>query len=98
MMAAALRMLDARTIPCAQFLLEMRVAMNMKAAIFRRLALAFGLVVALGGTGQAQQLKVCKSTFALCTIARCDPIPGNDKQVACHCTVNNSYSAGSEPC
>ena len=54
--------------------------------------------MALGGTSQAQQLKVCKSTFALCTIAACDPIPGNDKQVACHCTVNTSYSAGAEPC
>lgn len=76
----------------------------MKAAIFGRLApafclaLAFGLVVALGGAGRAQELKICKSTFALCTIAHCDPIPGNDKQVTCHCTVNNSYSAGSEPC
>jgi hypothetical protein len=58
----------------------------------------FGVVLALGGTAQAQDLKVCKSTFALCTIAQCDPIPGNDKQVACHCTVNNSYSAGAEPC
>jgi len=58
----------------------------------------FGVVLALGGTAQAQDLKVCKSTFALCTIAHCDPIPGNDKQVACHCTVNNSYSAGAEPC
>jgi hypothetical protein len=76
----------------------------MKAAIFPRLArvlclaLACGLTLALGGTSQAQQLKVCKSTFALCTIAACDPIPGNDKQVACHCTVNTSYSAGAEPC
>ena len=58
----------------------------------------FGVVLALGGTAQAQDLRVCKSTFALCTIAQCDPIPGNDKQVACHCTVNNSYSAGAEPC
>jgi hypothetical protein len=58
----------------------------------------FGVVLALGGTAQTQDLKVCKSTFALCTIAQCDPIPGNDKQVACHCTVNNSYSAGAEPC
>ena len=76
----------------------------MKTGIFQRLApafclaLAFALVVALGGAGRAQQLKICKSTFALCTIAHCDPIPGNDKQVTCHCTVNNSYSAGSEPC
>jgi hypothetical protein len=74
------------------------VAMRMRAAIFQSVALAFGLTMALSGTGQAQQLKVCKSTFALCTIAPCDPIPGNDNQVSCHCTVNQSYSAGSEPC
>jgi hypothetical protein len=64
----------------------------------RSIALAVGLTVAFSSGGHAQQLKVCKSTFALCTIAPCDTIPGNDKQVSCHCTVNNSYSAGSEPC
>lgn len=56
------------------------------------------LILALGVTGQAQDLKVCKGTFALCTVASCDAIPGNDKQVSCHCTVNNGYSAGSESC
>ncbi len=61
------------------------VAMRMRAAIFQSVALASGLTMALSGTGQAQQLKVCKSTFALCTIAPCDPIPGNDNQVSCHC-------------
>ena len=49
------------------------------------------MTLALSATGPAQDLKVCKSTFALCTIAQCDPIPGNDKQVSCHCTVNNGY-------
>ena len=62
------------------------------------LAVVGGLMPALGVTGQAQDLKVCKSTFALCTIAPCDAIPGNDKQVSCHCTVNNGYSAGAESC
>jgi hypothetical protein len=47
---------------------------------------------------RAQAFKVCKSTFALCTIAPCDPIPGNNKEVACHCTVNDGYSAGQQPC
>ncbi len=28
---------------------------------------------------------------ALRTVAWCDPIPGNDKQVNCHCTVNKSF-------
>jgi hypothetical protein len=31
-----------------------------------------------GVPAEAQQLKVCQSTFALCTIAHCDPIPGSD--------------------
>jgi hypothetical protein len=60
--------------------------------------IAVGVTLALSVTGQAQDLKVCKSTFALRTIAQCDAIPGNDKQVSCHCTVNTSYSAGAEPC
>jgi hypothetical protein len=66
--------------------------------VMAELVVGGGLILALGVTGQAQDLKVCKSTFALCTIAPCDAIPGNDKQVSCHCTVNNSYSAGSESC
>jgi hypothetical protein len=49
-------------------------------------------------SAQTKDLQVCNSTFALCTIAPCDPIPGSDKQVACHCTVNHGYSAGAEPC
>jgi hypothetical protein len=61
-------------------------------------AIVIGLSLIFGASAKAQDLKVCDSTFALCTIAPCDPIPGNDKQVACHCTVNHSYSAGSEPC
>ena len=56
------------------------------------------LSLALASGAHAQDLKVCDSTFALCTIAWCDPIPGNDKQVSCHCTVNKGYSAGAEAC
>jgi hypothetical protein len=70
----------------------------MKSAFFGSIVVAFGLAVALGSTAQAQDLKVCESTFALCTIASCDPIPGTDKQVSCHCTVNKSYSAGAQEC
>jgi hypothetical protein len=72
--------------------------MKKKFACSLTTAIAFGLTVALSVTGLAQELKVCKSTFALCTIAPCDPIPGNDKQVSCHCTVNHSHSAGAERC
>jgi hypothetical protein len=59
---------------------------------------ACGLMSALTASVYAQDFKICKSTFALCTIAPCDPIPGNSTQVACHCTVNQGYSAGQEPC
>lgn len=58
----------------------------------------FGVVLALVGAAQAQDLKICESTFALCTVAWCDPIPGNNKQVSCHCTVNKGYSAGAQDC
>jgi hypothetical protein len=55
-------------------------------------------MAALSASASAQGFKVCRSTFALCTIAPCDPLPGNGKQVSCHCTVNTGYSAGQEPC
>jgi hypothetical protein len=67
-------------------------------AFFLSIAIAFGIASVFSATAWAQDFKVCNGTFALCTIAPCDPISGNDKQVACHCTVNNSYSAGQQPC
>ena len=60
--------------------------------------MAVGLALTLGMPVHAQQLKVCQSTFALCTIAHCDPIPGSDKEVMCHCTVNTAVSTGAEAC
>ena len=41
---------------------------------------------------------VCKSKFALCTTALCDPIPGKKGWVSCHCSVQKGYSAGTESC
>jgi hypothetical protein len=72
--------------------------MKTRFGFFLSIAIAFGIASVFSATTQAQDFKVCKSTFALCRIAPCDPIPRNDKQVACHCTVNNSYSAGQEAC
>jgi len=72
--------------------------MKTRFAIFLTVAMASGIVSVFSAPARAQDFKVCNSTFALCTIAPCDPIPGNDKQVACHCTVNHSYSAGQEEC
>ena len=72
--------------------------MKKRFAIILPNAITFGLIAAVSVAAQAQDFKVCKSKFALCTVAWCDPIPGNDKQVSCHCTVNTGYSAGQEPC
>jgi hypothetical protein len=60
--------------------------------------LAVGILPIATASAQAQGFKVCWSTYALCTIAPCDPIPGNGKGVACHCTVNAGYSLGQQPC
>ncbi len=70
----------------------------MKTNIAVCLVIACGMATAFGVAAKAQGFKVCKSTFALCTMARCDPIPGQGKEVACHCTVNQGYSAGQQPC
>jgi hypothetical protein len=72
--------------------------MKPKFAIFLSMSIALVLASVFSAAAWAQDFKVCNSTFALCTIAPCDPIPGNDKQVACHCTVNHSYSAGQQEC
>jgi len=42
--------------------------------------------------------KVCKSTYALCTTAKCTPIPGSKDNVACACKVLTGYSVGSTAC
>jgi hypothetical protein len=60
-------------------------------------------VAACGSGGNSSvptspQFVVCKSTFALCTTALCSPIPGDDQNVSCNCTVTTSYSIGSTKC
>src|SRR5262249_44720702 len=72
--------------------------MKKQTGIFFPIAISFSLAAVLIVPAQAQTFKVCKSEYALCTIAPCDPIPGNGKEVACHRTVNQGYSVGQEPC
>ena len=47
---------------------------------------------------QDASFKVCKSTYALCTTARCSPVPGNADAVACKCDVKSGYSLGAQDC
>ncbi|HTV45366.1 MAG TPA: hypothetical protein VMF05_08625 [Stellaceae bacterium] len=74
------------------------LVMKKKFDVFLPIAIVLAIAAAAIGVAHAQSFTACKGTFALCTIAPCDPIPGNNKEVACHCTVNNGYSAGQKAC
>ena len=41
---------------------------------------------------------LCKSKYALCTTAKCTPIPGQEGQVSCPCDVKTGYSASQKAC
>ena len=41
---------------------------------------------------------LCKSKFALCTTAPCEPIPGKKGYASCRCNVQEGYSVGTKPC
>jgi hypothetical protein len=61
----------------------------------------FALVLVVGGRAEADDqtdFKVCQSTYALCTTARCTPVAGAKDTVACGCEVKTGYSAGLKPC
>ena len=47
---------------------------------------------------QQPQFTVCKSTYALCTKAKCLPMPGSSDKVSCACEVKTGYSLGTQPC
>ena len=56
-------------------------------------------VVALGtGAAMAGDFKVCKSTYALCTTAKCTAEPGNADTATCACEVRTGFSVGQQPC
>lgn len=65
-----------------------------------RVLTAMLLLTAFAASAHAQDapFKVCKSTYALCTTARCSPIPGKPDAVACKCDVRNGYSLGAQDC
>jgi len=59
-----------------------------------------GALVLLMATGQAQSadFTLCKGAYALCTSARCTPVPGKEGTVSCACEVRTGYSAGRDNC
>jgi hypothetical protein len=69
----------------------------MKRAI--ELGAVIAALTALGGASAfAGGYQVCKSTYALCTTAKCDRAAPGAKTVSCSCEVRTGYSVGSSPC
>ncbi|MBS0272053.1 MAG: hypothetical protein JSR85_05345 [Proteobacteria bacterium] len=60
---------------------------------FLSLAILFLPKEALGSTPY-----LCDSQYALCTSAKCSPIPGKEEISLCYCTVEAGYSFGNKPC
>jgi hypothetical protein len=65
------------------------------AAALAVFGLSLPLAASAGDLKAAPQFRVGQATFALCTVAACDPVPGKPDQVTCHCTVNDGNSVGS---
>jgi len=61
------------------------------------LLLAFVLTAA-SSQAQSAGFTLCKSTYALCTTAKCTPVPGKEGTVSCACEVRTGYSAGQAAC
>jgi hypothetical protein len=49
-------------------------------------------------TSDSSSFFVCKSTFALCTTAKCTPVTGTKDTVNCRCIIKKSFSASGQPC
>ena len=59
-----------------------------------------GLLLLLASTlsMRAEHFRLCEGIYALCTAAKCAPVPGKDDAVACTCAVRLGYSAGRSEC
>jgi len=64
------------------------------------LLFSLGALVLLATAGQAQaaDFTLCKGAYALCTSAKCTPVPGKEGTVSCACEVRTGYSAGKDNC
>ena len=54
--------------------------------------------VAVAAHASPAPFTLCKSTYALCTTARCTPIAGHPGSVSCGCSVHAGYSAATTAC
>lgn len=56
------------------------------------------ILINLLTTAKAADFITCKSIYALCTEAKCQPISGTNDLASCICKVKTGYSAGQKPC
>ncbi len=50
------------------------------------------------GKEEKRQLTLCEQTYALCTSAKCVPMPGDPSRAICTCTVEEGKSMATVPC
>jgi hypothetical protein len=58
----------------------------------------FFIAMAINVTASASSFYACKSKYALCTTAACQPIAGKTDVVSCRCDVKTGYSAATQDC
>lgn len=58
----------------------------------------FLITTLFSATSFADKFYSCSSKYALCTSARCTPVPGKKDTVSCDCKVLTGYSAATQEC
>lgn len=69
--------------------------MHMRVTIATLLLISCIPVSALAASGD---FTLCDGRYALCTTAKCTPVPGQPDTVSCACDVKNGYSVGKQAC
>ena len=57
-----------------------------------------GANAVVAATTSPAPFTLCKSTYALCTTARCTPTAGHAGSISCGCSVHTGYSAATTAC
>ncbi|OJW52512.1 MAG: hypothetical protein BGO67_06110 [Alphaproteobacteria bacterium 41-28] len=70
----------------------------MKKCLLNTLILFTAYLMFLSQITLADNPYICKSQYALCTTAKCSPIPGQTGLSLCFCKTETGYSAGEKPC
>jgi hypothetical protein len=61
------------------------------------LIMAFGLLLPKAALA-TDKAHICEGEYALCTTAKCSPIPGQSATALCNCQMKKGYSVGYQSC